>query len=119
MTAPPSAPPQAPPQRTTSPSRQQPSRTPTAPDNSEPPPVPPPPVTPPPAVAPAVGPAPAAPPVPVLANSFDVATTGSADQGTQSLTMILLVLVIGTWFYGNRISAQSNGDKEALIPIAA
>ena len=60
---------------------------------------------PPPVVTPA--PPPPAPPVP------NVMLTSSVDAGTQSLAIILVFLVIGSWFYANRIVSQWTLGKKA------
>ncbi|MBV8929299.1 MAG: hypothetical protein JO152_09265 [Mycobacteriaceae bacterium] len=38
--------------------------------------------------------------------------TSSVDAGTQSLAVIMLFLVIGGWFYTNRIASQWTWGKK-------
>jgi hypothetical protein len=86
---------------------QQPTYAPPAPVQTEPVSVPPPPPVeiPPPPAQPAPAPAPL--PAPVPGPRF----TSSVDPGTQALTVILLFVVFGGWFYGNRIASQWSSGK--------
>ena len=77
---------------------------------------------PPPVAIPAVSVAPTTPPVDTPAPSAvptpapvpvpGVQLTSSVDGGTQAGIVILLFVVFGGWFYGNRIASHWNSRKE-------
>jgi hypothetical protein len=48
-------------------------------------------------------PPPQTPPGPPV---YSVKFTSSVDQGAQALTAIFMFLLVGTWFYANRIGSQ-------------
>jgi outer membrane biosynthesis protein TonB len=94
---------------------QPPPATPHLPDNPPPPPPPPPPVAIPVSVVPPAPidiPTPSPVPTPAPVPVPDVQFTSSVDAGTQALTVILLFVVFGGWFYGNRIASQWSSEKD-------